>query len=89
VIMARLEKITFQADENEVVEFYVLEQTMIGGVNYILVTDTEEGDGDALILKDMSGDGEEESIFSIVSDEDELSAVTGIFQNMMDDVEFV
>jgi len=87
--MARLEKITFQADENEVVEFYVLEQTMIGGVNYILVTDTEEGDGDALILKDMSGDGEEESIFSIVSDEDELSAVTGIFQNMMDDVEFV
>jgi len=89
VIMARLEKITFQVDENEVVEFYVLEQTMIGGVNYILVTDTEEGDGDALILKDMSGDGEEESIFSIVSDEDELSAVTGIFQNMMDDVEFV
>jgi len=66
VIMARLEKITFQADENEVVEFYVLEQTMIGGVNYILVTDTEEGDGDALILKDMSGDGEEESIFYIV-----------------------
>lgn len=89
MIMARLEKITFQVDENEVVEFYVLEQTMIGGVNYILVTDTEEGDGDALILKDMSGDGEEESIFSIVSDEDELSAVTGIFQNMMDDVEFV
>ena len=89
MIMARLEKITFQADENEVVEFYVLEQTMIGGVNYILVTDTEEGDGDALILKDMSGDGEEESIFSIVSDEDELSAVSGIFQNMMDDVEFV
>ncbi len=87
--MTKLEKITFQADENEVVEFYVLEQTMIGGVNYILVTDTEEGDGDALILKDMSGDGEEESIFSIVSDEDELSAVAGIFQNMMDDVEFV
>lgn len=87
--MTKLEKITFQADENEVVEFCVLEQTMIGGVNYILVTDTEEGDGDALILKDMSGDGEEESIFSIVSDEDELSAVAGIFQNMMDDVEFV
>lgn len=87
--MAKLEKITFQADENEAVEFYVLEQTMIGGANYILVTDTEEGDGDALILKDMSGDGEEEGIFSIVSDEDELSAVAGVFQNMMEDVEFV
>ncbi len=87
--MAKLEKITFQADENDAVEFYVLEQTRIGGANYILVTDTEEGDGDALILKDMSGDGEEEGIFSIVSDEDELSAVAGVFQNMMEDVEFV
>ncbi len=87
--MAKLEKITFRADENEAVEFYVLEQTRIGGVNYILVTDAEEGDGDALILKDMSGDGEEESIFSIVDDEEELSAVAGVFQNMMDDVEFV
>ena len=87
--MAKLEKITFRADENEAVEFYVLEQTRIGGVNYIRVTDAEEGDGDALILKDMSGDGEEESIFSIVDDEEELSAVAGVFQNMMDDVEFV
>lgn len=87
--MAKLEKITFRADENEAVEFYVLEQTRIGGVNYILVTDAEEGDGDALILKDMSGDGEEESIFSIVDEEEELSAVAGVFQNMMDDVEFV
>ena len=58
-------------------------------MNYILVTDAEEGDGDALILKDMSGDGEEESIFSIVDEEEELSAVAGVFQNMMDDVEFV
>lgn len=87
--MVKLEKITFQADENEAVEFYVLEQTRISGVNYILVTDTEEGDGDALILKDMSGDGEEESVFSVVSDDDELAAVAGVFQNMMDDVEFV
>lgn len=61
----------------------------MGSLSYILVTDAEEGDGDALILKDMSGDGEEESIFSIVDDEEELSAVAGVFQNMMDDVEFV
>ena len=87
--MDKLEKITFRADGEEPVDFYVLEQTRIGGVNYILVTDTEEGDGDALILKDMSCDGEEESIFTIVSDDEELSAVAGIFRNMMDDIEFV
>ena len=87
--MAKLEKITFHPDGEEPVEFYVLEQTRIGGVNYILVTDFEEGDGEALILKDISKDGEEESIFTIVSDDDELSAVAGVFENMLEDVTFV
>ena len=87
--MAELEKIAVHPDGEEPVEFYVLEQTRIGGVNYILVTDFEEGDGEALILKDISKDGEEESIFTIVSDDDELSAVAGVFENMLDDVKFV
>lgn len=87
--MAKLEKIKFNPDGEEPVEFYVLEQTRIAGVNYILVTDFEEGDGEALILKDISKDGEEESIFTVVSDDGELSAVAGVFQNMLDDVEFV
>ena len=42
----------FKAEGEEAVEFYVLEQTRIGGIDYILVTDTEEDDGEALILKD-------------------------------------
>ncbi len=87
--MAKLDKITFHTDGEEPVDFFVLEQTRIGGVNYILVTDREEGDSEALILKDMSKDGEEESVFSIVSDDEELSAVADVFQNMMDDIEFV
>lgn len=87
--MAKLEKITFQPEGENPVEFFVLEQTRIGGVNYILVTDFEEGDGEALILKDMSKDGEEESVFTIVSDDRELAAVAGVFENMMDDVKFV
>lgn len=87
--MAKLEKITFNADGEEAVDFYVLEQTRIGGYNYILVTDFEEGDGEALILKDLSKDGEEESVFTIVSDEQELMAVSGVFADMLEDVEFV
>ena len=87
--MAKLEKIVFNPEGEDPVEFFVLEQTRIGGVNYILVTDFEEGDGEALILKDISKDGEEESIFSIVSDEEELSAVAGVFENMLEDVTFV
>lgn len=87
--MSKLEKITFFPEGEDPVEFYVLEQTRIGGINYILVTDFEDGDGEALILKDMSKDGEEESLYAIVSDDAELNAVAEIFENMLDDVKFV
>jgi len=85
--MSKLEKIQFTPEGEEPVDFYVLEQTRIGGTNYILVTDVEEGDGDALILKDLSGDGEAESIYVIVDDDDELSAVSGVFENMLEDID--
>ncbi|MBO5166122.1 MAG: DUF1292 domain-containing protein [Lachnospiraceae bacterium] len=82
-----MEKINFTPEGNgEAVEFYVLEQTRIGGTNYILVTDVEDGDGDALILKDLSQDGEEESVYAIVEEDEELDAVAQVFQSMMEDV---
>ncbi len=87
--MSKLEKITFRPEGEETVEFYVLEQTRIGGHNYILVTDVEEGDGDALILKDMSQDGEEESIYDVVSDDEELEAVSGVFADMLEDIDLI
>ena len=83
-----MEKIFFQAMDEEPVEFYVLEQTTVAGVNYILVTDAEEGDGEALILKDISGKEEEEAVYDIVSDDKELNAIAEIFENLLDDVEF-
>ncbi|MEZ3427460.1 MAG: DUF1292 domain-containing protein [Lachnospiraceae bacterium] len=84
-----MEKITFYPDgENrEAVDFYVLEETMIGGVTYILVTDTEDEDGDALILKDLSQDGEEEALYAIVEEDGELAAVADVFRSMMGDID--
>ena len=84
-----MEKLVFQGKDGDSAEFYVLEQTRIGGQNYILVTDVEEGDGDALILKDMSQDGEEESIYDVVSDDEELEAVSGVFADMLEDVDLI
>ncbi len=83
-----MEKILFQAMDEEPVEFYVLEQTTVAGVNYILVTDTEDGDGEALILKDISGAADEEAVYDIVSEDKELNAIAEIFENLLDDVEF-
>lgn len=87
VRMARVEKVTFNPDGEEAVDFYVLEKTRIGGVDYILVTDQEEGDGEALILKDTSEDSQEEGVYAIVSEDGELAAVAGVFENMLEDVE--
>ncbi|MBR1772132.1 MAG: DUF1292 domain-containing protein [Lachnospiraceae bacterium] len=84
-----MEKIRFNAEGEDPVDFFVLEQTRIGGINYILVTDFEEGDGEALILKDVSKDTDAEGVYTIVSDEQELNAVAGVFENMLEDVEFV
>lgn len=82
-----MEKVIFKPEGAEPAEFYVLEQTRIGGADYILVTDAEEGDGEALILRDMSRDGDVEAVYEIVSEEEELRAVADVFQNMLEDID--
>lgn len=78
-----MEKITFVTEDGESVEFFVVEQTRISGVNYLLVADQEEGDGNALILKDHPGEEDAESIYTIVSDDEELNAVADIFTSLL------
>ena len=80
-----MEKITFSPDGEESVDFYVLEQTVIGARTYILVTDSEKGDGEALILRDDSPAGAEEALYSIVDDDRELQAVGEIFEKLLDE----
>ena len=65
-----MEKITMLSDENgEELEFYVLEQTKVNGVTYILVTDSEYGDAECTILKDTS-DAEDKDCEDLLEDVD-------------------
>ncbi|MDY2814870.1 MAG: DUF1292 domain-containing protein [Dorea sp.] len=83
-----MEKIKFMSEEmHEEVEFYVLEQTKVNGVSYILVTDSEEDDAECLILKDISGDQSAESVYEIVEDDVELTAISRVFEELLEDVE--
>ncbi|MCM1143109.1 MAG: DUF1292 domain-containing protein [Blautia sp.] len=83
-----MDKIVFQPEgEEAAVEFYVLEQTRIGGIDYILVTDTEDEDGEALILRDVSASGESEALYEIVTEEKELRAVAAVFESMLEDID--
>lgn len=82
----KLERIIFTAEDGEDVEFFVLEQTRIAGVNYILVADSEEEEAEALILKEQAGEGEE-AVYEIVEDDEELAAISKVFIEMMEDVD--
>ncbi len=82
-----MEKIIFTPEGEEPVQFCVLEQTRLGGVDYILVTDSEEGDGEALILRDTSALEDTEALYEIVTDDEELNAVAAVFEDMLEDVE--
>ncbi len=81
-----MEKIKFLADGEET-EFFVLEQTRVNGTSYILVTDSEEGDAECLILKDRSEREDTDSIYEIVEDDTELAAVSGVFEELLEDIE--
>ena len=83
-----MEKITFTSEEmQEEAEFFVLEQTRLNGVSYILVTDSEEDGAECLILRDTSSEEASDSIYEIVEDEEELLAVSRVFEELLEDVE--
>lgn len=82
-----VEVITFVDGEGHEVDFYVIEETRINGKDYILVADTldEDKEAEAMILVDTSGKDSEEAVYEIVDDEEELSALSKIFSELMDD----
>lgn len=82
-----MEKLTFQDENGDAAEFYVLEQTRVSGKNYLLVADSQDEDGECLILKDMAGEDEKESLYEIVEDEQELDALLAIFGELLEDVD--
>ena len=82
-----MEKIRFAfADGSGEDEFFVLEETMINGSTYILVTDSEEYDAECLILKETEGSVPGDSVYEIVEDETELLAVSNVFEELLEDV---
>lgn len=81
-------KITL-VDEDQTIDFYVVEETKLNGRKYLLVTDAEdeEEDGDCYILKDMSAEDETEALYEFVEDEEELDGLMKIFEELLEDVD--
>ncbi|MDF2844147.1 MAG: hypothetical protein K0R00_2573 [Herbinix sp.] len=83
------EEIIFISEDGEEVTFAVIEQTRLGGINYLLVSTTNENEeeAEALILKEVSQDTDEDAVYDIVEDDSELELVAKIFQELLDDIE--
>ena len=82
-----MEKLKFELEDGTTVDFYVEEQTMVNGVNYLLVSDSQDEEAEAYILKDMSTEQDQYADYVMVEDEVELLALSKVFQEMLDDTE--
>jgi hypothetical protein len=81
-----MEKISFAAaDMEESVELFVLEQTKINGVSYLLVTEDNE---ECFILKERTESENVEALYETVEDDVELNAVSKVFEELLEDVDF-
>ena len=82
-----MEKVQFMPEgEDHAVDFYVLEEAVLGGKQYLLVTDSQDDDGEALILRaDAGGDGTEVT-YEIVEDDRELAAVLLLMRDSLEEL---
>ena len=78
------EKITFRPEGGEETELFIVGQSTLNGKSYILVTEAEDGDADAFLLRDDSSPEEEEALFTEVTDEEELAACAKVFADLLD-----
>ena len=60
-----MEKIKFQSEDG-IIEFFVEEQTTVAGITYLLVSDSQDDEANAYIMKDVSEEGSEEASYHLL-----------------------
>ncbi|MBQ7432940.1 MAG: DUF1292 domain-containing protein [Lachnospiraceae bacterium] len=81
------DKILFIDEDGNEIEFYVIEQTSLNGIEYLLVADSEEEEADCYLFKDISDQDAEEAVYVPVEDDTELDALGKLFAEILEDVE--
>lgn len=79
-------RITLETDTGETVDFYVLEETRINSMSYLLVTDAADDDeeGECYILKDLSNQEDADALYEFVEDDNEIDYLFKIFSELLD-----
>lgn len=83
------EKIVFIDEDGNEVEIYVVEETRINNVNYLLVTEDEgdEEEAEAYILKDISKEEDEEAVYEMVVEDSEIDYIGKVFSELLEDID--
>lgn len=85
--MSQRESIKMLSPDGEVLSFYVVEQTRINNINYLLVEDAED-EGEAYILKETASDSTaQESVFEFVEEDNEFEALSKVFEALLDEMD--
>ena len=69
------------------IEFFVEELSTVAGMTYLLVSDSHDDEANAYIMKDVSEAGSEEASYEMVEDDEELVAISKVFEQILDDVD--
>lgn len=87
-----LRTVPFTTEDGDVIDMYVLEETTLQGIHYILVTEDlsdESEEAIVMIMKEEKQQAEDEfAVYDMVEDEEELQVVAKLFAELMDDVDF-
>ena len=84
-----MDKISFlDTDTNEVVELFVIEQTIIGGSKYLLVAESDTDESDAYIFKEIS-ESNTDITYAPVEDDDEYKAIIKVFAELLEDADII
>ncbi|MDO5146442.1 MAG: DUF1292 domain-containing protein [Eubacteriales bacterium] len=91
--MKKYESIPFLTDDGMEIEFCIIEQTKINGVDYLLVSEAfEEADDEeettVYIMKENAEDEDGMKTYEMVEDEAELTSVFKVFEELMKDMDF-
>lgn len=76
-------RIRLQSEDGSL-ELEILEETVVQGVSYILVTDAPEGEGGTCyVMKDVSAPEDEEADY-VFAEGDEAESVMDVFAKMLE-----
>ena len=83
-----MQSINFITDEGEEIPFYIIEQTTLAGKDFLLVTDSDTQEDEALvyIMQEIS-DQDDQTIYEFVKDEAQLEALSKVVEELLDDAD--